>query len=119
MHSALTDTVIRNLKAVGRYTDTATAGLNLQVKIGGGKYWTFRYQFDGKRHDLSLGTYPQVSLKEARVRATNARYELNRGQRPSATWKPQKVAATANKNETSPIFSVFAKSCIDMLNCIQ
>jgi hypothetical protein len=35
MSTAFTDTYIRNLKAVGRYTDAATVGLNLQVKAGG------------------------------------------------------------------------------------
>jgi integrase len=113
MSSAFTDTYIRNLKTVGRYTDAATVGLNLQVKAGGGKYWTFRYLYQSKRHDFSLGTYPAISLREARARATNARNELNQGLRPVATWKP-KPAVTGNAgNETRPIFSDFAKSCID------
>ena len=57
MSTAFTDTYVRNLKSVGRYTDIATQGLNLQVMAGGGKYWTFRHQYEGKRQDLSLGTY--------------------------------------------------------------
>ena len=113
MSTAFTDKYIGNLKTVGRYTDAATQGLNLQIKAGGGKYWTFRYLYQGKRYDLSLGTYPTISLKEARVRATNARNELNQGQRPEAIWKPKPVITATTKNETSPIFSEFAKSCID------
>ena len=35
MGTVFTDTFIRNLKTVGRYTDLATQGLNLQVKAGG------------------------------------------------------------------------------------
>ena len=58
MSKAFTDKYIGNLKTVGRYTDVATPGLNVQVKAGGGKYWTFRYLYQGKRYDLSLGTYP-------------------------------------------------------------
>ena len=49
MSTAFTDTFIRNIKDLGRYTDAATQGLNLQVKPSGGKYWTFRYLFQGKR----------------------------------------------------------------------
>ena len=54
MSAAFTDIYIRNLKTVGRYTDAATQGLNLQVKESGGKYWTFRYLYQSKRHDLGL-----------------------------------------------------------------
>jgi len=61
MSTAFTDKYIGNLKTVGRYTDAATQGLNLQIKAGGGKYWTFRYLYQGKRYDLSLGTYPTIS----------------------------------------------------------
>ena len=73
MSIAFTDPYIRNLNLKGRYTDSATQGLNIQVKANGAKYWTFRYHYQGKRHDLGLGTYPAISLKEARARATAAR----------------------------------------------
>ena len=112
MSSGFTDTYIRNLKNVGRYTDAATQGLNLQVKAGGGKYWTFRYQYQGKRLDLSLGTYPAVSLKEARARATNARNGINQGQPPEAIWKPKPLLIRPAETDKQT-FGEFAKSCID------
>jgi hypothetical protein len=37
-------------------------GLFLQVTPNGGKWWRFKYQFDGKEKLLSLGTYPEVPL---------------------------------------------------------
>jgi len=113
MGTAFTDTYVRNLKSVGRYTDIATQGLNLQVKAGGGKYWTFRYQFEGKRQDLSLGTYPPITLKEAKARATTSRNELNQGLRPSAQWKPKPMVKLPKNPANKPSFSEFAKSCID------
>ena len=113
MGTVFTDTLIRNLKTVGRYTDLATQGLNLQVKAGGGKYWTFRYNFQGKRQDLSLGTYPPITLKEARARATTSRNELNQGLLPSALWKPKSPAKQAEKPANRATFSEFAKICID------
>ena len=65
MSAAFSDSFIRNIKTTGRYTDAATQGLNLQVKVNGGKYWAMRYLFQDKRYDLSIGSYPNVSLKEA------------------------------------------------------
>ena len=113
MSNAFTDPYIRNLKIKGRYTDSATQGLNIQVKVNGAKYWTFRYHYQGKRHDLGLGTYPAISLKDARARATAARNEINQGARPIAKWKPTAPVNQPAEPETRPTFSNFAKSCID------
>jgi len=113
MSIAFTDPYIRNLKIKGRYTDSATQGLNIQVKVSGAKYWTFRYLYQGKRHDLGLGTYPAITLKDARARATAARNEINQGSRPTARWKPTAPANQPAEPEKRPTFSNFAKSCID------
>ena len=113
MSIAFTDPYIRNLKIKGRYTDSATQGLNIQVKANGAKYWTFRYLYQGKRHDLGLGTYPAITLKDARARATAARNEINQGARPIAKWKPTAPVNQPAEPETRPTFSNFAKSCID------
>jgi hypothetical protein len=113
MSIAFTDPYIRNLKIKGRYTDSATQGLNIQVKPNGAKYWTFRYLYQGKRHDLGLGTYPAISLKDARARATTARNEINQGGRPLAQWKPAAPIDKSAEPVTCPIFSNFAKSCIN------
>ena len=113
MSIAFTDPYIRNLNLKGRYTDSATQGLNIQVKANGAKYWTFRYHYQGKRHDLGLGTYPAISLKEARARATAARNDINHGGRPLAKWKPTAPVNQPADPETRPTFSNFAKSCID------
>lgn len=113
MSTSFTDTYVRNLKATGRYTDSATQGLNLQLKSGGGKYWTFRYQFMSRRYDVALGSYPTITLKEARARATASRNELNQGLRPSAPWKPKQDEKHPNNTVQKIIFSDFAKDCID------
>ena len=113
MSIAFTDPYIRNLKIKGRYTDSATQGLNIQVKVNGAKYWTFRYLYQGKRHDLGLGTYPAITLKDARARATAARNEINQGSCPTAKWKPTAPVNQPAEPENRPTFSNFAKSCID------
>jgi integrase len=110
MPAAFTDTFIKNINAAGRYTDGAVPGLNLQVKRNGGKYWTMRYVFAGKRHDLSIGAYPSISVKEARARATEVRAQLNRGQIPVASWRPAKIEATEPARVL--LFKDFAAMCI-------
>jgi integrase len=109
MKQAFTDTFIKNLKTPGRYTDGATAGLNFNIKPSGGGYWVFRYSYAGKRLDLSLGSYPAISLKEARKRALASRNELMQGKKPATYWKAQLIPEQINK----PLFSDYAKQCID------
>ena len=64
----LTDRECRNATSLGlRIRKVADAGgLYLWVYENGQKYWRFRYRIDGKEQLLSLGVYPDVSLKEAR-----------------------------------------------------
>src|SRR6476646_10588553 len=50
--------------------------LYLQLKPGGGCSWIFRYEHDGKRHDLGLGSAHTVLLSEAREEATGLRRRL-------------------------------------------
>ncbi|MCA1851846.1 MAG: tyrosine-type recombinase/integrase [Beggiatoa sp.] len=58
----------------------------------GGKWWRLKYRFGGKEKLLSLGVYPQVSLKEAHARRDAARSLIARGIDPSAARKAEKVA---------------------------
>lgn len=60
---ALTDTAIRTAKPKDKaYKLYDERGLYLQVTPNGGKWWRFKYQFNGKEKLLSLGTYPEVPL---------------------------------------------------------
>ncbi|CAN1565097.1 XerC Integrase [Burkholderiaceae bacterium] len=111
MKNSLTDLFVKNLSKPGRYTDGDTKGLNLQVKADLKKYWVYRYTFDGKRVDLSFGSYPEISLKEARKRALDARNKVNQGTDP----KPiKKSVVVANEHSESPAltFKDFADSIV-------
>ena len=62
---ALTDTAIRNAKALEKQFRMADdKGLTLLIKPSGGKYWRFRYRFGGKEKEISFGVYPEVPLKD-------------------------------------------------------
>lgn len=112
MKTPLTDIFIKNLTKPGRFTDQSVTGLNLQVKPNGGKYWIFRYVYGGTRYDLSLGAYPGITLREARIRATAARAQLNKGDRPEATWRVKRQIVQSKANEVPLIFKDFAAECI-------
>jgi len=71
---ALTDTKVKNAKPgpkTIRLFDEK--GLYLEVSPSGGKWWRFKYRFNGKEKRLSLGVYPDVTLKAARDRRDAAR----------------------------------------------
>ena len=100
----LTDTTIRQTRpqpAPFRVYDER--GLYLEVRPSGGKWWRLKYRFEGKEKLLSLGTYPDVSLKLARERRDAARALLATGVDPSANRKAAKAAKAgdaANSFET-------------------
>jgi integrase len=48
-------------------------GLYLRVSPSGAKSWVFRFQLAGRRRDMGLGPYPDVSLADARSRAAEHR----------------------------------------------
>jgi integrase len=78
----LTDKAIHNAKPgitpAGKETAKPykmgdTGGLYLEVAPSGGKWWRLKYRHGGKEKRLSLGVYPDVSLKDARQRRDDAR----------------------------------------------
>jgi integrase len=91
----LTDTTIRNLKPTEKPVRVFdSGGLYLEVAPTGGKWWRLKYRFIGKEKRLSLGVYPDVTLKDARERRDAARKLLADGVDPGQHRKEQKAAST-------------------------
>jgi hypothetical protein len=93
----LTDLFIRKLKHSGKpsgdkYSDGRT--LYLLVRESN-KYWRMNYRYEGKHRTLAFGTYPEVSLAEARELCADARKLLRAGTDPN----PKKKAATVPESE--------------------
>lgn len=63
------------------------------VKPNGSKLWRFRYRREGKLRRLSLGTYPETSLAQARVKAADARAKLAQGISPVDERREKKEAS--------------------------
>jgi len=70
-------------------------GLSLEISPAGGRLWRFRYWMGGKEGLISLGRYPDVSLKDARERRDEARRMVANGVNPSEARKSQKAVAVA------------------------
>ena len=73
----LTDTAVRSakpqVKAV-KFFDGG--GLYLEVSPAAGKWWRWKYRFGAKEKRLSLGVYPDVSLKSAWEKRNAVRQQL-------------------------------------------
>jgi integrase len=65
-------------------------GLYLIVSPAGGKWWRFRFRFDGREKMLSLGTYPDVSLAQAREKRHEMRSARAAGIDPAARRRSER-----------------------------
>lgn len=91
----LTDTAIRNAKPSDKTAKLFdSGGLYLEVTPAGGKWWRLKYRFEQKEKRVSLGVYPEVTLKEARDRRDVARRQLTDGIDPGANRKAVKATKT-------------------------
>jgi integrase len=79
----LTDALVKALKCgsgqrLREVRDADVHGLEIRVTGSGGKSWRLHYtrRSDGKRRVIGLGTYPAISLKEARTRAKRLQAEI-------------------------------------------
>src|SRR5262245_40189342 len=89
----LTDTAIRGAKPGSKPVKLFDGGgLYLEVSPAGGKWWRLKYRFGGKEKRLSLGVYPDVSLRSARDRRDESRKLLASGIDPSENRKAMKSA---------------------------
>lgn len=94
---SLSDTAIRNAKPTNKaFKMYDQQGLFIQITPSGGKWWRFKFRFNGKENLLSLGTYPEVSLKTAREKRDEARRLLAEGVNPSEQRKAHKASKRNN-----------------------
>jgi integrase len=90
----LTDRFCRTVTKKGRHPDGN--GLHLEVKKSGSKSWTLRFGLDGKKHDMGLGPYPEVSLAEAREKAMEYRKQRRAGKNPIELRRQARRRPTAH-----------------------
>lgn len=97
----LSDTAVRQARASGKaYTLGDSRGLALAVAASGSKSWHFRYLWLGKQKRMSLGTYPEVSLKDARSRRDAARALVAKGINPQKHRKQEQQVRQLTAEQT-------------------
>lgn len=90
---ALTDVAIRKVKPTDKPQRLFDGGgLYLEVSPAGGKWWRLKYRHGGKEKRLSLGTYPDTGLADARGKRDDARKLLATGVDPGQHRKAEKAA---------------------------
>ena len=90
-----TDRFIQNLEVKPeRYDVRETDGFAVRVAPSGTKAWQFIYTFNAKKRRVTIGTYPGMSLKEAKEACTKMRDCLDRGVDP-VEWQEEQDRQTA------------------------
>jgi integrase len=86
---ALNDLAVKRVKPPGTgqidIFDAGYPGFALRVSYGGGKSWVYFYRIGGRLRRRSLGTYPAVTLAEARQLWREAKHEVSLGRDPA--WR--------------------------------
>ncbi|MBN8491071.1 MAG: tyrosine-type recombinase/integrase [Burkholderiales bacterium] len=91
---ALTDTALKALKPRDKvYTVADGRGLYVEVFPTGGIVWRYRYRLNGKLEKLTLGKYPALTLKNARIKRDDAAQAAAMGTSPAAQKQLAKQAA--------------------------
>lgn len=89
----LSDTAIRKAKPTDKIQRLFDGGgLYLEITLAGSKLWRQKYRHGGREKRLAHGTYPEVSLAEARARREAARKLLTSGIDPGEHKKAEKAA---------------------------
>lgn len=102
---------LQKLSTPTRYSIPEMRGLHLWVRADLKKYWIFRFTFDGSRHDMSLGSFPAVSLLDATKRALKLRGQLFNGLNPALVRQHEKSQRVQTAKKIT--FRKFAESYIE------
>lgn len=96
---ALSDTSLKALKPKNKpYTLSDERGLYVEVFPTGGVVWRFRYRINGKQEKLTLGKYPALGLKNARLKRDEAARAAAMGISPA---QQKQLAKCSGAGETT------------------
>ncbi len=91
----LSANLVKALAERGYYADGG--GLYFRVSEFGTRLWAFRYTRAGKPREMGLGPYPEVTLKDARALALEARKLLREDQDPIEKRQTRRSAMVADR----------------------
>jgi integrase len=108
---ALTDLLVRNAKPKGKvYTLSDGGALYLFVMPNGSKRWRYRFRWLSKQQTFSVGSYPKISLAEARQERDRAKALIARGQHPTQQRRLNRIAQLKSQ---AIIFEPIAREYIE------
>lgn len=87
-------------------------GLILNKTANGGK-WIYRYSFGGRRREMGLGAFPEVSLADARKARTHWQQQLLQGIDPISERQRITNEQIAEINKTDPTFQECAETVFE------
>jgi hypothetical protein len=93
---------VRRLVDPGRWSVGGVDGLALQVTGHAARSWVLRVFVAGKQRELGLGSFPSVTLAEAREQARAARALVRAGDDPLAKRQAAASAAVAERTMLKP-----------------
>ncbi|GCD50140.1 tyrosine-type recombinase/integrase [Acetobacter pasteurianus] len=97
----LTDSKVKTAKAAEKaYRLSDSEGLFVHVMPTGKKFWRLRYRQQGKEQTLTLGPYPSVGLREARMMRDNAKDLLRQGIDPNKAGKVAHLLADPQQQDS-------------------
>ena len=109
----LTNTAITKAKPREKnYKMSDQGGLYLLVRTIGSKTWKYDYRINGNRGTYTIGTYPEISLKEAREAHLEARRLVSVGNNPTEAKKINTLKAELDGKR----FSHYAKHWVAKQN---
>ena len=95
---SLTDAKIRTLKPTDKpFKVSDSHGLYLLIKPGGSRHWYLKYRINGKESRIALGTYPVVSLSDARQQREGIRKMLALNINPAQQRAAERGSRTPEK----------------------
>ena len=89
---------VRRLSQTGRWSVGGVDGLALQVTATGARSWVLRLSLAGKQREMGLGSFPSVTLAEAREKARAYRAQVQTGDDPIARRVAAVSAAAAERS---------------------
>lgn len=121
---SLTDTEIKSAKPKEKkYTLADGNGLQLAIFPDGRKVWEIRYTVNGKPKATTGGTYPAVSLKDARAKRDELKNKVSKGIDPieekKAIKRKKEDEAKAKEIETVRSLNTFEKVSRDFIDSIM
>lgn len=102
---------VKNLRKPGRYTDGLVKGLHIWVNSSLKKYWIYRYNFFGKQQNISLGSFPSMTISQARIEAQKSRELVLNGTNPLDIRKASYLLKE-EANSRKIRFDKFSKECV-------